>query len=178
MYRQFLGKVFTLCAAHNSRYSNVKKMNGYWEHLGSFGNTWGIHWEHIVNKKKSKKCKNTLLPPPKKWYEKKTMCYWEHLENLKNMLKIHWKHSGNTFWTTKTPKNPRPPTFPKKNDVRWKSCAIVNLGNILEIHWEHIVNNKNPKDPRTPSLPPKRKIPRPFRCMLDHLMHHIHIFYS
>jgi hypothetical protein len=64
MYRQFLGKVFTLCA-HNSRYSNVLKMNGYWEHLGSFGNTWEIYWEHIVNKKNPKNPRTPCSPTQK-----------------------------------------------------------------------------------------------------------------
>jgi hypothetical protein len=66
MYRQFLGKVFTLCPL-NSRYSNVLKVNGYWEHLGiiHFGNTWGIHWEHIVNKKNPKNPRTPCSPHPK-----------------------------------------------------------------------------------------------------------------
>jgi hypothetical protein len=102
--------------------------------------------------------------------------------NILRTWQTSWKFIGNivgTHFEQQKPKKSKACHLPKKKDVRWKSCAIANLGNILEIHWEHTVNNKNPKDPRTPSLPSAPKeIPRPFRCMLDNLIHNIHNFFS
>jgi hypothetical protein len=46
-------------------------VNGCWEHLGSFGNTWGIHWEHIVNKENPKNPRTPCSPHPKNDMKKK-----------------------------------------------------------------------------------------------------------